>query len=133
MKKQLLKEFVEYLQNCGEDSLYVFDNTEEAIKKFMAQRTSEVKASVFLFEDVDGYTYTISAEGPTEAMECLLEMSDMEIIRIKLVPETEWDEKTIKMYEDNDTDTEPFFMSIRECMEGNEPTFICTNNPDWID
>lgn len=31
----LLEEFVEWLRECGEDVFYVFEETEEAIKKFL--------------------------------------------------------------------------------------------------
>lgn len=31
----LLEEFVEWLRECGEDAFYVFEETEEAIKKFL--------------------------------------------------------------------------------------------------
>lgn len=31
----LLEEFVEWLKECGEDAFYVFEETEEAIKKFL--------------------------------------------------------------------------------------------------
>ena len=33
--KQLLEDFVEWLKTCGQDAFYAFDNTEEAINKFL--------------------------------------------------------------------------------------------------
>jgi len=36
--KELLKEFVDWAKDCGEDVWYVFDNTEEAIDAFLNQR-----------------------------------------------------------------------------------------------
>lgn len=33
--EKLLEEFIEYLRNCGEDAFYVFDYTDEAIRKFL--------------------------------------------------------------------------------------------------
>lgn len=36
--KDLLKEFVEWLRDCGEDAFYVFESTDEAIKAFIKQR-----------------------------------------------------------------------------------------------
>ncbi len=33
--KQYLHDFVEWLGDCGEDAFYVFDNTDEAIEKFL--------------------------------------------------------------------------------------------------
>ena len=36
--KDLLEEFVDWAKDCGEDAWYIFDNTEEAIKRFLKQR-----------------------------------------------------------------------------------------------
>jgi len=36
--KDLLKEFVEWLENYGKDAFYVFENTDEAIEEFLKQR-----------------------------------------------------------------------------------------------
>ena len=36
--KDLLKEFADFLETCGEDAFYVFDNTDEAIEAFLKQR-----------------------------------------------------------------------------------------------
>jgi hypothetical protein len=36
--KELLEEFIEWAKDCGEDAFYIFDDTDEAIEKFMAQR-----------------------------------------------------------------------------------------------
>lgn len=33
--KQLLEDLVEWLRGCGQDAFYVFDNTEDAINKFL--------------------------------------------------------------------------------------------------
>lgn len=41
MNKELLEEFVEFLNTCGEDAFYVFDNTEEAILRFLNERYYE--------------------------------------------------------------------------------------------
>ena len=40
--KGLLKEFIEWAENCGEDAWYIFDNKEEAIKLFLKQRENEI-------------------------------------------------------------------------------------------
>ena len=37
-QKELLKEFAYWLEDCGEDAFFLFDSTDEAIEKFMAQR-----------------------------------------------------------------------------------------------
>ena len=36
--KDLLEEFVDWAEHCGEDAWYIFDNTEEAIERFLKQR-----------------------------------------------------------------------------------------------
>ncbi len=36
--KDLLEEFVDWAKDCGEDAWYIFDNTEEAIARFLKQR-----------------------------------------------------------------------------------------------
>ena len=36
--KDLLEEFVDWAKDCGEDAWYIFDNTEEAIERFIKQR-----------------------------------------------------------------------------------------------
>jgi len=36
--KDLLEEFVDWAKDCGEDVYYIFDNTEEAIERFLNQR-----------------------------------------------------------------------------------------------
>ena len=40
--KDLLKEFIKWAENCGEDAWYIFDNKEEAIKLFLKQRENEI-------------------------------------------------------------------------------------------
>jgi hypothetical protein len=35
---EYLEEFIEWAKNCGEDAWYIFEHTEEAIKKFKEQR-----------------------------------------------------------------------------------------------
>jgi len=34
----LLEEFIDWARDCGEDAFYIFEETEEAIKKFFEQR-----------------------------------------------------------------------------------------------
>jgi hypothetical protein len=36
--EELLEEFIDWARECGEDAFYIFDNTEEAIAKFIKQR-----------------------------------------------------------------------------------------------
>jgi len=34
----LLEEFIDWARDCGEDAFYIFEETEEAVKKFFEQR-----------------------------------------------------------------------------------------------
>lgn len=36
--KELLQEFIDWAAGCGEDAFYVFDESEQAITRFLAQR-----------------------------------------------------------------------------------------------
>ncbi len=38
MIEDLLTEFIDWARDCGEDVFYIFDNTEEAIQKFLEQK-----------------------------------------------------------------------------------------------
>lgn len=40
--KNLLEDFVDWAKYFSEDALYIFDNTEEAIERFLKQRENEV-------------------------------------------------------------------------------------------
>ena len=68
---------------------------------------TEEQAAIFLQEEI-GY---FEIEKPTEE-----------------IPESEWDRKNIKIYEDNDTSTEPFYVSIREEICGKEAQLLFTND-----
>lgn len=35
MKEQILKDFVDWLRDCGEDAFWVFDNTDIAIETYI--------------------------------------------------------------------------------------------------
>jgi len=36
--EEIIKEFIEWATNCGEDAFYIFENSEEAIDRFIKQR-----------------------------------------------------------------------------------------------
>ena len=36
--KDLLEEFVDWAKDCGADAWYIFDNTDEAIERFLRER-----------------------------------------------------------------------------------------------
>jgi hypothetical protein len=41
MTKELLEDFVEWLEKCGEDVFYIFDHTQEAIEKFLNEHKNK--------------------------------------------------------------------------------------------
>lgn len=41
MEKELLQEFIDWARDFGEDAFYIFDNTDEAIERFMKERNSD--------------------------------------------------------------------------------------------
>ena len=43
------------------------------------------------------------------------------------ITQKDWDKKTIKMWEDNDFETEPFMVSINDVLLGSEPQMIFSN------
>lgn len=49
------------------------------------------------------------------------------------IPESEWDEEMINMWEDNDFEKEPFKVSIRQEIVGTDPQLIFTNDLSIID
>ena len=38
MEKEMLKEFVDWARNCGEDESYIFEETQEAIERFLFEK-----------------------------------------------------------------------------------------------
>lgn len=87
---------------------------------------------VFKFYYDDCHT-AFSGKDENEAMSAFIEyVGDVEIDKVEEIPECEWDEPLVLVYEDNDRDTEPFKMSIRECLEGDTPTLIFSNDVDLI-
>ena len=39
--KELLKEFAEYLRDCGEDAFFLFDDPDAAIESFLESREED--------------------------------------------------------------------------------------------
>ena len=82
---------------------------------------------------VDKFYYAIYAENKTEAIAYLIEqIGDFEDEVIEEISESEWDEKIINIWEDNDTSKQPFKVSIREEICGNEPQLLYTNDYSLI-
>lgn len=86
-----------------------------------------MKVFKFYCED---HCYAFSGETEDQAKECFFEtICQMQIDKVEEIPEDQWDDKFINIWEDNDHDNEPFKVSIRECIE-NTPTLIFTNDID---
>ena len=78
---------------------------------------------------IENYFYAIYAENIEDAITFLSEeIGVFNDYKIEEIPESEWDKKDIKIYEDNDTSTEPFYVSIREEIIGNETQLVYTND-----
>jgi hypothetical protein len=39
--KDLLTDFIEWAKDCGEDAFYIFENTDEAIERFMIETNQD--------------------------------------------------------------------------------------------
>ena len=80
------------------------------------------------------YFYAVAALTDEEAEAYLFECAgEMDIDKAEEIPESDWDEKIIEMYEDNDTESAQFFVSIREEICGTHPQLIFTNDISLID
>lgn len=60
------------------------------------------------------------------------EFGDTEFDEVVDIPENEWDKKTIAIYEDNNFDNEPFFLSIREIVVGNGTQLIYSDDSFYL-
>lgn len=84
---------------------------------------------VYKFNSSD-FIYAYSGQDVGESKKALFEdFGEMEIDKVEEIPESEWDKKTINIWEDNDMTTEPCKVSIRDSMSGNTPVQIFTNEP----
>lgn len=89
-----------------------------------------------IFEaSVAGAFYVICAKDEQQAKTHLIEEESYEeyhITSVTEIPESEWDNKKIKIWEDNNFETEPFFMTYRECYENSDYSVtIATNVVNW--
>jgi hypothetical protein len=77
----------------------------------------------------DRYYYAYSGNSEEEAKESLFEeVGEINIEKVEEIPESEWDEKTINVWEDNDFEKEPYKESIRDSFIGNKPQMVYTND-----
>ncbi len=75
--------------------------------------------------------YSVAAKDLKLAKEYLFEgVGEIKIDSLEIIPESEWDEEIIEMYEDNDMLRNQFFISIRDSICGTEPQIVYTNDHD---
>ena len=74
------------------------------------------------------FQYGIAAESRALAIEKFEELSGDKHLVCEEIPESEWDKKTINIWEDNDFSKQPYKISIREAITGNEPQLIFTSD-----
>lgn len=87
---------------------------------------------VFKFQ-ADGYQFAVGAKTQEDAKAHLDELTTcLEEPTVTEIPESGWDDRLIAMHEDNDWETTPFYMSIREIMCGEEPQLLFTNDPSLM-
>lgn len=77
----------------------------------------------------DKYFYTYYANSKDEARKYLFEqIGEIIIDKIEEIPQSQWDEKDITIWEDNEGDNEYFKKSINDILCGDEPQMILTNH-----
>lgn len=72
--------------------------------------------------------YAFAAETKDLAIAEFEEQTGDQYTVVEEIPESEWNDKTISMWEDNNFDNEPFKVSINEMICGKEPQMIFTND-----
>lgn len=78
-----------------------------------------------------GYFYVFAAKTEEEAKMLFYDLFfDYEIEKTELIPESEWDKQEIAIWEDDNRDTDPFYVSIHDLICGEEPQFLYTNDLD---
>ena len=87
-----------------------------------------MKIFEFLFENI----YCVAAQNREVAEIFFKENFNDEFSSVEEIPEEHWDNKFISIYEDNNTENEPFKVSIRDIMCGEEPQLIYTTDQDII-
>lgn len=86
------------------------------------------KMKVFEFKS-EGFRCAFSGRNEVEASEALFEATGgMDIDEVKEIPESEWDEKRIKMHENDDPETKPYYVSIRDILHEDAPMMIYSND-----
>ena len=72
--------------------------------------------------------YAFAAETKELAIDQFIEETGDEFTVCEEIPESEWDNKIISVWEDNNLSKKPYKQSIRETICGTEPQMIFTND-----
>ena len=78
--------------------------------------------------NIEDKFYGIAAESHKEATQYFRDEVSENWETCEEIPESEWDKKTIAVYEDNDFEKEPYYISINKAIIGTEPQMIFTND-----
>lgn len=88
---------------------------------------------VFLFIN-DGNEYAICADSVEKAREYYEQNLDGNPDdSVEEIPQSKWDEKFIKEYEENDFEKAPSLISIRDCISSSEPHLVYSTDLSLID
>ena len=87
---------------------------------------------VFKFNH-DGYDYAFFAKTEELAIAEFKQTIADEDFSFKEIPQSEWDKKTIDVFEDNQFDKKSYKVSISDLISGDEPQMIYTNDYSIID
>jgi len=87
--------------------------------------------------EYDGYIDTVVANDEVEAIACCVEdtlYNESDITSVVEIPESDWDNYKINIWEDNDYTKEPYEVTYREEVMTVGPGYImASTNPDWTD
>ena len=72
--------------------------------------------------------YAYAAQTKEQAIEKFIEDTGDQYTAIDEIPESEWDKKIIKIWEDNNFDKTPYKVSVRESIVGTEAQQVFTND-----
>ena len=82
---------------------------------------------------VNGFRYGYIGPSEQEIRDFVKEeFGDTVFDEVVDIPENEWDKKTIAIYEDNNFDNKPYFLSIREIAVGNESQMIYSDDSFYL-
>lgn len=83
---------------------------------------------VFEFKS-EGFRCAFSGQNEDEAKQALIEaIGEMDIDEVLQIPESDWDEARILMFENDDPETKPYCVSIRDILHEYAPMMIYSND-----